>query len=403
MKTILLIGTLDTKGSEFAFVRDLIGARGHRTVLLDAGIFEADIAADLGPERVAAAAGADLAELRRRGDRGHALSLMERGVELLARELHHRGEIDGVLGLGGSGGTLLATAGMRALPFGVPKLMVSTLTSGDIAPYVGTRDITMMHSVVDIAGLNRLSKRVLANAAGMIVGAVEQEQISADGNRPLLAATMFGVTTPCVTAVRQRLERAGYDVVVFHATGSGGRAMEGLINDGMVAGVADITTTEWCDELFGGVLSAGPERLEAAAAAGIPQVVSTGALDMVNFWAPDTVPEQLRERTLYAHNPNVTLMRTTPEENRLLGEKLAEKLNGAVGPTVLMLPLRGVSALDAPGEPFAWPEADAALFASLREHVGERVQLVEIDAHINDAAFAAACAEQLLRLLEGGG
>jgi uncharacterized protein (UPF0261 family) len=292
---------------------------------------------------------------------------------------------------------------MRQLPVGVPKLMVSTMASGNTAPYVDVKDITMMYSVVDIAGLNPLSRRILANAAGAICGMVEEASTRAEeAPRPLLAATMFGVTTPCVTAVRERLERAGYDVLVFHATGSGGRAMEGLIADGYITGVVDITTTEWCDEVVGGILSAGPDRLGAAARAGIPQVVSVGALDMVNFGAFDDVPERFRGRNLYRHNPTVTLMRTTPDECRTIGQRIAEQLNRATAPVVLMLPLGGVSAIDKEGQPFHDPEADRTLFASLREHAAAHVRIVEVDAHINDPAFAEALTTQMLELLKKG-
>jgi uncharacterized protein (UPF0261 family) len=279
--------------------------------------------------------------------------------------------------------------------------MVSTMASGNTEPYVGASDITMMYSVADIAGLNRISRQIIGNAVGAVCGMAEQTIPEGD-DRPLVAATMFGVTTPCVTAVREHLEDAGYEVVSFHATGSGGRAMEGLIEDGFIAGVADITTTEWCDELVGGVLSAGPTRLDAAAEAGLPQVVSCGALDMVNFGPMDSVPETFQDRTLYKHNAQVTLMRTTPEECAELGRIIAEKLNATTGPTVLMLPLRGVSMIDAPDQPFYDPEADAALFEALRDHLDtDVVDLVEIDAHINDAAFAEAYAKRLIRLLDG--
>jgi uncharacterized protein (UPF0261 family) len=287
---------------------------------------------------------------------------------------------------------------MRALPVGFPKVMVSTVASGDVAPYVGSKDVTMMYSVVDIAGINRISRRVLANAAGAICGMVEQPMPEGE-DKPLIAATMFGVTTPCVTTVREHLEAAGYEVLVFHATGSGGQSMEGLINDGFIAGVADVTTTEWCDELVGGVLSAGPHRLEAAGRQGIPQVVSVGALDMVNFWAFETVPERFKQRTLYKHNANVTLMRTTSQECAELGRIIASKLNRATGPTALFLPLKGVSAIDAEGQPFHLPAADAALFEALRQNVRPPVEVVELDLHINDPAFAAAMAERLLQML----
>jgi uncharacterized protein (UPF0261 family) len=292
---------------------------------------------------------------------------------------------------------------MRALPIGMPKVMVSTMASGDVSAYVGVKDVTLMYSVVDVAGLNRLSRRILANAAGAVCGMVEQAIPLAD-DRPLLAATMFGVTTPCVTRVRERLEAAGYEVLVFHATGSGGRAMESLIEGGFLAGVADVTTTEWADELVGGVLSAGPTRLDAAGMAGIPQVVSVGALDMCNWGPLETVPAPFADRNLYRHNPQVTLMRTTPAENAELGRILAGKLNAARGPVALFLPLRGVSMIDAEGGPFWSPEADAALFDAIRETVDRsRVELVELDLHINDPAFADAMADRLLADLATAG
>jgi uncharacterized protein (UPF0261 family) len=294
----------------------------------------------------------------------------------------------------------MVTAAMRELPVGVPKVMVSTMASGNTAPYVDGKDITMMYSVVDIAGLNPLSTRILRNAAGAICGMLDVGvPAAAAARRPLIAATMFGVTTPCVTAARERLEAAGYDVLVFHATGSGGRAMEGLIDDGFFAAALDVTTTEWCDEVVGGVLTAGPDRLSAAGRKGIPQVVSVGALDMVNFGAVETIPPQFRDRKLYKHNATVTLMRTTPDECREIGRRVAEKLSSATGPVVLVIPLRGVSMLDAEGQPFYDPSADEALYASLREHVAANVRVREIDAHINDPAFAEALATELLALL----
>ena len=400
-RTVLLIGTLDTKGAEFAYVRDLIQARGHRVLVMDVGVLgEPGFAPDICAAEVAAAGGASLEELRRRRDRGEAVDAMIAGVRALVPRLYAEGKFDGVMGLGGGGGTSIATAAMRELPVGVPKLMVSTLASGDTRLYIGVKDITMMHSVVDIAGLNRISRRILANAAGALCGMLEQEVPPAE-ERPVIAATMFGVTTPCVDHLRERLREAGYEVLVFHATGTGGQAMEGLIDAGFITAVADITTTEWCDEVVGGVLSAGPDRLSAAARAGIPQVVSCGALDMVNFLALETVPERFRGRKLYRHNPNVTLMRTTPEECAEIGRRIAEQLNKARGPTTLLIPLRGVSMLDQEGQPFHDPEADAALFRALRENVRPPVEIVELDLHINDPAFADAAAERLLAMLEG--
>jgi uncharacterized protein (UPF0261 family) len=398
-KTILLIGTLDTKGEEYGYVRELITARRHQTLLMNAGVTgEPGLTPDIEAEAVAQAGGSSLTDLRQQADRGAAIEVMARGAAQLTTRLYAEGKVDAVLGLGGSGGTAIATPAMRELPVGLPKLMVSTVASGDVQPYVGTKDVALMYSVVDIAGLNRISRRILANAAGAICGMVEQEMPAAE-DKVLIAATMFGVTTPCVTTVRQRLEEAGYEVLVFHATGSGGRAMEGLINDGYISGVADVTTTEWCDQLVGGVLSAGPNRLEAAGRNQVPQVVSCGALDMVNFWAFETVPDQFKDRTLYRHNPNVTLMRTTPAECAELGRIIASKLNRAQGPTSLFIPLQGVSAIDREGQPFYLPEADAALFEALRQNVKPPVELVELDLHINDPAFATTIADRLLELL----
>ncbi len=398
-RTILVVGTFDTKAEEFAYIRDLIVARGHDVLLLDAGVDPPGLVPDVAADRVAAAGDSSIEALRTTRDRATALEVMCNGIRSVALELLAEGRFDGVIGLGGSGGTAIGTAAMKALPIGLPKVMVSTMASGDVSAYVDVKDITMMYSVVDVAGLNRLSRRILANAAGAICGMVEQE-IPPAAERPLLGATMFGVTTPCVTRIREAVEHAGYEVLVFHATGSGGRAMEALIADGFLVGVADVTTTEWCDEVVGGVLSAGPDRLGAAARAGIPQVVSVGALDMANFGAIETVPPRFRERNLYKHNPQVTLMRTTPEENAQVGRIIASTLNASTGPTALFLPLRGVSMIDAEGMPFWSPEADAALFDAIRATADPvRVELVELDLHINDPAFADAMSERLLAML----
>lgn len=398
---ILLIGSLDTKGEELAFVRDLIVARGHKMLVMDTGVLgdPAGLTPDVSAGEVANAGGSSLEALRATRDRGQAVEVMIDGVQNLVPELYGQGKFDGVLSLGGGAGTNIATSAMRKLPVGIPKLMVSTLASGDVSKFVDVKDITMMYPITDIAGLNRLSRRILANAAGAICGMVEQPMPAVE-EKPLIAATMFGVTTPCVTAVRKRLEQAGYEVLVFHATGSGGRAMEALIRDGYFDGVADLTTTEWCDEVVGGVLSAGPDRLEAAARTEIPQVVSCGALDMVNFYAIDTVPQQFRKRNLHKHNPTVTLMRTTPEECTLIGKRIAEKLNLATGPVILMLPLKGVSSLDRENQPFYDPQANKALFDSLRTNIGSSVRLVELDLHINDSAFAESVTHELQAIVE---
>jgi uncharacterized protein (UPF0261 family) len=399
--SVLLIGTLDTKGVEFAFVRDRLRAAGAPVLVADAGVLGPPaFVPDVTREELFALAGASAEHLRAAADRGRAVELAAVGAAKLAAKLHKEGKLSGVMGLGGSAGTTIATAAMRALPVGVPKLVVSTLASGQVGPFVGTRDVTMMYSVVDVAGLNRVSRPVLENAAAAIAGMVTRPRDAAPtSDKPLIAASMFGVTTPCVEAARKVLEAAGYEVLVFHATGTGGRTMEGLVRDGLVAGVLDVTTTELADELAGGILSAGPDRLTAAALANVPQVVSLGALDMVNFGPPDTVPDWYKHRLFYRHNPNVTLMRTTPEETDRLGKGVAEKTSASNAPTCVMVPLRGVSAIDAEGQPFWWPEADAALFQSLRNWVAPYVEVVERDEHINDAAFAEACARKLLELM----
>jgi uncharacterized protein (UPF0261 family) len=292
---------------------------------------------------------------------------------------------------------------MRDLPVGFPKLIVSTLAAGDISPYVGVKDITMMPSIVDISGINRLSSEIMANAAGAVAGMVRAKRPAPTDAKPLVAATMFGVTTPCVTAARKVLESAGYEVLVFHATGTGGRTMEELVRAGFIEGVLDITTTELADELVGGVLTAGPDRLTAAGEKGIPQVVSSGALDMVNFGTPESVPARFAQRLFYHHNPQVTLMRTTADENAELGRILARKLNAARGPTTFILPKGGVSAIDVPGKPFHDPEADAAFIRELKANLAPRITLIERDTDINDEAFAAEAANLLIAMLREKG
>ena len=371
------------------------------SVLVDAGVYEpVDVTPDVTNDTVAEAAGSTRAELVAAG-RGAAVDAMARGATSVVSELFDEGRLDGIVALGGSGGSAIATAAMRALPVGVPKLMVSTLASGDTRPYVGAVDITMMYSVVDIAGINAVSARIIGNAAAAIAGMASTEPHSVE-SKPLIAASMFGVTTPCVTHARALLEERGYDVLVFHATGTGGQSMEKLAGEGVLAGMLDVTTTELADDLVGGVLSAGPTRLEAAGSAGIPQVVSLGALDMVNFGAVDTVPVEFRTRTLYRHSPAVTLMRTTPEECAELGRRVGAKLATATGPTAVFVPRRGVSTIDVEGQPFHDPEADEALRAGLRETIGS-VEIHELELDINDERFAAAMANRLLELIEEEG
>jgi uncharacterized protein (UPF0261 family) len=396
--TIVLVGTLDTKGAEFDFLREQIRNAGLATLVIDAGVLdEPPFPPDIARAEVAAAGGVRLDELRTVKDRGKSIEVMAAGAALLVRRLYEEGKIHGVISLGGSAGTTIGTAAMRALPVGVPKVMVSTLASGNTRPYVGTKDIAMFYPVLDVAGLNFISRRILRNAAAAVVAMVRQTQEESKPDKPVVAATMFGVTTACVTRARQVLEDRGFEVLVFHATGTGGQAMESLIRDGLVAGVLDITTTELADELVGGILSAGPDRLTAAGAVGIPQVVCPGAIDMVNFGPMDTVPEKFKRRQLYAHNPNVTLMRTTPEECADLGRLTAQKMNLAKGPATFVMPLRGVSAIDAPGEPFYSPAADAAFLEALIRNLSPSVKLVEVDAHINDESFVQ---EVVARLVE---
>jgi uncharacterized protein (UPF0261 family) len=401
---VVIVGTLDTKGAEIGFARDVIEAQGVETHLVDVGVLDDPSTTPETPaSEVARAGGTTLEELREKQDRGPAMEAMGEGARIVAERLHEEGELDGVLGLGGSGNTSIATTAMRALPVGVPKLMVSTMASGDTEPYVGSRDIAMLYSVADIEGLNQLSRTVIANAALAMVGMVSNDPAVEVEEKPTVGITMFGVTTPCVKTARAYLEDRGYETIVFHATGTGGRAMEQLVREGIIDGVLDVTTTEWADELVGGVLNAGPERLDAAGEVGIPQVVSTGALDMVNFGPRDSVPEEFAGRQFHVHNPQVTLMRTTPEENAELGRILAEKLNAATGPTTLALPLGGVSMLDVEGEDFYDPEADAALFDALREHLDDGVELLEFDHAINDDAFATAIAETLDEAMRAAG
>jgi uncharacterized protein (UPF0261 family) len=397
---VFLPGTFDTKGTEFAFLKSLLEKQGFQCICADAGVLNPpSFAPDISREDVYLAAGTTLKKVLLEKNRGEAVEAAAKGLAKIALDLFNQGKIHGVLGMGGSAGTTLGTSAMRALPFGIPKIMVSTLASGQVRPYVGVKDITMMHSVVDICGLNRISTKVLSNAAYAMAGMLNAPAISSTLEKPLLAATMFGVTTPCVELGRNILEQSDREVLVFHATGTGGLTMESFIRDGLIKGVLDITTTELADELVGGILSAGNERLTAAGIMAIPQVISVGALDMVNFGPMDTVPEKFRSRRLYAHNSNVTLMRTTPEENDLLGKEIALKANAAKGPTAIIFPLRGISALDTSGQPFWWPQANQALRESLKLWLSPDVEYIEMDLHINDPAFGEACAQKLINYL----
>jgi uncharacterized protein (UPF0261 family) len=396
MATIAILGTMDTKGEEHAFVAEQIRSRGHQVLVIDVGALEAPkLAPDISREEIARAAGVDLAALVARRDRGEAVAAMSRGAPLVLSRLVADKKVDGVISLGGGGGTAIATAAMRALPIGFPKLMVSTLASGQTSQYVGVKDIVMFPSIVDVAGLNRISRQILTRAAGAICGMVEVEP-KAVADKPIIVASQFGNTTACVDHARRLLEKEGFEVLVFHATGTGGRTMESLVESGMVAGVLDITTTEWADELVGGFLSAGPTRLEAAARHGVPAIVTPGCLDMVNFHGPESVPAKFSGRTFYQHNPQVTLMRTNAEECRQLGKIIAEKLNLSTAPVTLLLPTRAISVISAPGQSFHDPVADRALFDSLQAHLRKGIKVIEMDCAINDPAFAEACVKALL-------
>lgn len=434
MASVVLLGTLDTKGEEYRWLRDRLRRYAVEVVIVDTGVAgDPLIPADIPRAEVARAAGEDLERLRATGDRGIAVTAMARGAAEVMVRLHAEGRVDGVLAVGGSGGTSIASRAMRELPLGIPKLMVSSMAAGDVSPYVGSADITMMHSVVDIAGVNRVSEPILANAAAGIAGMAKEfaatgralTDVGSGDGRPLVAASMAGVTTPGVDAARRRLTELGYEVLVFHTSGSGGRSLEALAGQGVFAGVLDLTPCELADDLFGGLLSAGPDRLEAAGRAGIPQVVSLGALDMIKFGPPESVPERYRDRHVRVHNPSITVVRTTPAEVAELGRVIATKLRTATGPTALCLPLHGLSTLSAPPSPsgprppdapapdtapaapgspagpYHEPETDAALFSVLREGLrGSAVEIHELDTHINSAAFGRAVAERLHALIE---
>ncbi len=403
MRLVILIGTLDTKGVELAHVRDILRAQGFRTLLVDAGSMGTPaVPADIDRKEVFELGGSSIEEVKRIGDRGFAVARAAEGVAALVRSKN----ADGIFAIGGSAGTMIGTSAMRAAPFGVPKVMVSTLASGQTRPYLQGSDIVLVPSVADLEGLNRITSTVLSNAAHALMGMIrgrEHDFPSHDSKGPVIAATMFGVTTPCVHHARECLEAAGCEVLVFHATGVGGQAMESLIRDGQIDGVLDITTTEVADEIVGGTLSAGPDRLEAAGRAGIPQVVSLGALDMVNFGPRETVPERFNGRCFHVHNPLVTLMRTTAEECATIGRVIGEKLNRAKGPVELLIPMKGISALDARGGSFECPAADESLMNSLEQASRQdrsSFQVIRTPYHINDPQFAELAASRLLEMLK---
>jgi uncharacterized protein (UPF0261 family) len=401
-KTVAIIGAFDTKGQEFSFLKSEIEKHGCKTFLINVGVLgEGPFTSDIPAEKVAEAGGSSLAKLVSEKDRGVAMDVMTRGAAVVAKELFSQGKFDGIISMGGSGGAVVGTSAMRALPVGVPKLMVTTVASGDVSAYVGTTDITMMPSIVDVSGLNRISRSIFINAAGAICGMVGAEKaVSSSDEKPLIGATMFGNTTRAVDHAREILENNGYEVLVFHATGTGGRTMEMLVDSGFIAGVLDMTTTEWADEVCGGVLSAGKNRLEAASKAGIPQVVTPACIDMCNFWAPETIPVQFKDRNLYKWNPNITLMRTTPEENAQMGEIFAEKLNMATGPVAVFVPMGGFSEVDFPDKPFWWPEANQAFLDALKKKLRSDIPVVVSDKDVNHPEFSGMVASKLIEFLK---
>lgn len=401
MKTVVIVGALDTKGQEFAFLRDAIQqAADIETLVVDFGVMgEPEFAPDVTRQDVAAAGGGDLAHLASGAHKDEAMETMARGLTAIVRRLHDQNRLDGIIGMGGSGGTSIVTTAMRALPIGVPKVMVSTVGGGDVSAYAGMKDIVFIPSIVDVAGINRISQRIYANAAGAIVGMVRAETPASVSEKPLIAASMFGNTTTAVNHARSLLEDRGYEVLVFHATGIGGRTMESLIADGFIAGSLDMTTTELADTICGGIFDAGGQRMLAASRAGIPAVLAPGCVDMANFGAIDTVPARYRGRNLYQWNPNVTLLRTNVEENRKIGALIAAAANAAQAAVAVLLPLQGVSMLDSAGSPFWDVEADTACFDAIRQNVKATIPVIELDHNINDPEFSGKAAELLLDML----
>lgn len=399
---IYALATIDTKSEEIGFVADCIRHRGLHAVLIDLSTRGTSERADVSAQTVAAAHPEGVEAVLGQSDRGQAVTAM---AEALLHWLPRRvaeDNVAGVIAIGGSGGTSIVAPALQALPVGLPKLIVSTMASGNTQPYVGLSDITMMYSVVDVAGLNVVSRRVLSNAASAICG-MAQRETDVSSARRAIGMTMFGVTTPCVDMVREALATKGFDPLVFHATGTGGQAMEKLVGDGLIEGVLDITTTEVADEVVGGVMPGGPRRFDVIAEREIPYVMSLGALDMVNFGARETVPDKFADRQLLVHNPQVTLMRTNVDENRRIGRWIARKLNASEVEVEVLIPERGVSMLDAEGQPFYDPEADGALFETLEQEVQQTDsrRLVRLDCHINDPAFAVALVASFERVSDG--
>ena len=395
-KIVYCIATLDTKGPDADFVTQLIRGWGHRVVLLDVGTQNPPTAKpDLGRETLLNP------DLIKNFSRSEAIEQMSVALTTFLKSESAAGRIGGVIGMGGTGGTALICPALRALPIGLPKVMISTVASGDTRPYVGTSDIFMVYPVVDVAGLNQVSKAIYTQAAGALSGMIEHQPSKETSAKKTVGITMFGVTTPCVTRIKELLEQAGWEAFTFHATGTGGRAMESLVASGFLSGVIDLTTTEVADEIVGGIFPAGPERMDVILQSRIPYVLSAGAMDMVNFGAIDSVPQKFQNRNLYKHNAQITLMRTTPEENHLAGEWIAKKLKEASGPWRVILPEGGVSSLDAPGKPFEDKVADEAFFKGLENTLGDGSKyLIRDSRHINDPGFARAVVDLFFSLAE---
>jgi uncharacterized protein (UPF0261 family) len=402
-KPILMIGSFDTKGPEYAFLREQILKRGHKVLAVNTGVlgstdlFPVDVEAD----EVIRAGGSDLKSLREKKDRGSSMAAMAQGAAKLVKSLFDQGRFDGIIGMGGGGGSSVITTAMRELPIGVPKVCVSTMASGNTSPYVGPKDIVLFPSIVDVAGINRISRIIYTRAAGAICGMVDAVPAKQEADKPIITATMFGNTTECVNICRETLTAAGYEVLVFHATGTGGKTMESLVNEGLVDGVLDITTTEWADEIASGIMSAGPDRLSAPGRKGIPHLIVPGCVDMVNFGPMDSVPQKYKDanRLFYQWNPAMTLMRTSIEENRKMGEIFARKANEAKGPVAFLIPLKGVSILDGDGQPFCDRAADRAMFEAIKANLRKDIPVVEMDLNINDPKFAAQAVGMMLEMV----
>ncbi len=400
-KKIIMLGCFDTKGEDFSYLLQCLKKLGEEIITINTGVMECtvDFKIDFEADQVAEAAGTSISNIRESGDRGKAVELMGQGAASIIALLISKNLIKGAIGMGGGGGTYIALSAMQKIPLGIPKLCLSTLAAKDLSRQVGSKDIVLMPSVVDVAGLNQISKLLIKQAAGAICGMASTEPLEPFENKGSIAISMFGNTTKCVDKCTELLKKEGYDVLAFHATGVGGIAMESLIREGCFTAVLDITTTELADHLCGGICSAGPDRMNAAPEMGIPQVVAPGCLDMVNFAQLDTVPEEFKSRQLYSWAPDVTLMRTNAEENKILGKQLADKVNKSNAPVAVLLPNKGISQVDSEGGIFYQPEFDRILFDTIKQHTKASISVKEYDANINDESFAIAIVDTLLKML----